>query len=226
VKKRITLTLVFSLAFFPINFLTAAEDILPLLKFYLNAQPAVVTVQDLSGLATRPLRLLIKRNNQARDREFVQAYAMGVREGDDLTMELTMATMGVRATIYKIVREKGGPRYLSMPASVYFTDSANVNVYKERIEPFEEECFIIIFEKTGSAEEKNIQIRYFEERVRNLVIASYKTNLLLSSLKFKLKDYAGGETTKFFERDAQLLINRLNNPQQILLIRLWRVTDK
>ena len=206
------------------DLLNAEEVRPPLPKFYLNGRPAPVTVQDLSGLSTRPLRILVQRNNRARQTEFIQTYAIGVKAGDALTAELTVPSPGVRATIYKIIREKKGPRYLSMPFSAYFAEP-DVSLYEEQIGDFKEEVFVVIFEKVQSPDEMNVQIRYFQDQVRQLVLASYKTNLMLSSLKFKMKEFGENGTKKFFERDAQLLVDRLSHPQQIFLIRLWRADD-
>lgn len=190
-------------------------------QILINEKPGTVTVQDLSGLATRPLRLLINRNNKTRGEGFFEVYALGVRTGDKLSAELPVRTPGMRVTVYRIAHETGGPRYLSMPLSVYFPE-AKAGTFQETIEPLKEEFLIFVYEKPSKPDEKNIQIRYFEERVRKLVIASYKTNLFFSSLKLKMRDFTGGETENFFERDAQLLIDRMDNPQNIVLVRLWR----
>lgn len=200
----------------------ADESTIPFPKVSLNGEAGNVTVQDLSGLISRPLRLLVKRNNEAHGAEFIQVHALGVRVGDELKVKLAVPLPGVRATVYQIKREKDGPRYLSMPASVYFAE-ANTATYEERIEPFEQEYLILVFEKTDSPDEKNVQIRYFEERVRHLVVQSYKTNVLFSSLKLKMRDFGEADTGTFFERDAQLLIDRLVNAQKIFLIRLWQI---
>lgn len=206
----------------PAPVVLAADELVPELpKFYLNGEPAAVTVQDLSGLGTRPLRLLVERNNRAHKDALMQVFALGAREGDALTMELALPEPGIRATIYKIFHGKDGARYLSMPLSVYF-DEARESVYREKVGPFTEEFFIIVFEKTDSPDEKNVNVRYFEERVRDLKIASYKTNFLLSSLKIKMKDFGGEQAGAFFERDAQLLFDRLTRPRRIFLVRVWK----
>lgn len=207
--------------FFCAGNLYAEDTTLQIPKISLNGKPGNVTAQDLSGLGTRPLRLLIQRNNKTRGKEFMQIYALGVNAGDDLSAELLIDTPGTRMTVYKIAQEAGGPRYLSMPASAYFAEMKTA-IYQEKIEDLREEFLIFVFEKTGKPDEKNIQIRYFEERVRKLVLASYKTNFFFSSLKLKMKDLGGGETEKFFERDAQLLIDRMDHPQRIILLRLWK----
>jgi hypothetical protein len=108
-----------------------------------------------------------------------------------------------------------------MPASIYFPE-AGAQTYTERIESSDEEFLIMVFEETRSPDNKNVQIRYFEEKVRKLVLSSYRTNLTLSSLKFKLKDFGEDRESKFFERDAQLLVDRMINPRQIFILRLWR----
>ncbi|HNX68809.1 MAG TPA: hypothetical protein PLL75_04980 [Candidatus Omnitrophota bacterium] len=203
--------------------LAAGENAYPPPQISLNGKPGNVTVQDLSGLGTRPLRLLVKRNNKARGYEFFRVYALGVREGDSLAAQWKTRLPGTRVTVYRIFREaEGGARFLSMPQSVYFQD-AKPGEYFQQIKSAQDEYLIFVFEKTDSSDEKNIQIRYFEERVRKLVIASYKTNFLLSSLKLKMKDFGGGESEKFFERDAQLLIDRMTRPQEIILVRLWKI---
>lgn len=190
-------------------------------KILLNGVPGDVTVQDLSGFGTRPLRLLVNRNNKARGSGFFRVYALGVREGDELVLDLEARSPGTRATIYKIIREADGRRYLSMPFSEYFPE-VSAGLFTERVGPGDEAFLIIVFEKTDSPEEKNVQVRYFEERVRKLAITSFKTNFTLSSLKLRMKDFGGDEVSEFFERDAQLLIDRLQFPEQILLVRLWR----
>lgn len=202
--------------------LDAAEDIPRLPKFYLNAKPVALTIQDLSGFGTRPLRLLIQKNNQAHHDEMIQVYALGVREGEELRIELITPLPGIRVTLYKILHESRGVRYLSMPASVYFDKPGKTN-YQENIGPFHEIFFIIAFEKTDSPGEKDVNVRYFEERVRKLVIGAYKTNFLFSSLKLKMKDFADPAAREFFERDAQLLVSRLIHPRRIFLIRLWKI---
>jgi hypothetical protein len=201
---------------------SAAEEAVPELpKFYLNGAPAILTVQDLSGLGTRPLRLLVERNNRAHKDAVMQVYALGAREGDELAAALALPGPGIRATVYKILHEEGGARYLSMPLSVY-VDETREAVYREKVGPFKEEFFIIVFEKTDSPDEKNINAHYFEERVRNLKIASYKTNFMLSSLRIKMKDFGGEKAGEFFERDAQLLFDRLIQPRRIFLVRIWK----
>lgn len=202
---------------------SATEGVPPQLpEFYLNDQPVTLTVQDLSGLGTRPLRLLVERNNRAYGDELIQVYALGAREGDDLRIQMVLPSSGVRATLYKILHEPGGARYLSMPVSVYFDETPEA-IYREKVGPFKEEFFILAFEQTDSPNEKNVNIRYFEERVRNLSIAAYKTNFLFSSLKIKMKDFGGDKAGAFFERDAQLLVNRLVHPRRIFLVRIWKV---
>ncbi|MDD5225823.1 MAG: hypothetical protein PHV97_01390 [Candidatus Omnitrophica bacterium] len=206
------------------NSLRAAEEIPQPPKFYLNGKPVILTVQDLSGFGTRPLRLLVQRNNRAHGHELIQVYALGAREGEDLRIEMATPVPGMRVTVYKILHEPDGARYLSMPASVYF-DKPGETFYEEKTGFFREAFFIIAFEKTDSPNEKDINVRYFEERVRKLSIASYKTNFLFSSLKLKMKDFADPEARDFFERDAQLLVGRLINPRRVFLIRLWKIRE-
>ena len=217
----LAVALFFSLPGLFSSLLMAGESIPRLPKFYLNGKPAVLTVQDLSGFGTRPLRLLVQRNNRAHGDEQIQVYALGAREGEDLLIELAVPLPGIRVTLYKILHEQNGSRYLSMPASVYF-DKPGETLYREKIGPFREVFFIAAFEKTDSPDEKDINVRYFEARVRKLVIASYKTNFLFSSLKLKMKDFADPDAKAFFERDAQLLVDRLMDPRRIFLIRLWK----
>ncbi len=184
-----------------------------------NGNPGHVTVQDLSGLSARPFRLLVNRNNEARGEGFGQVWALGVREGDELEVPLETVLPGMRVTLYKISHEKDDRLHVSMPYTEYFAEPATGR-YRERFGPVEEEFWVVVFEKTDSPDEKNIQVRYFEERVRQLVITSFKTNFTLSSLKLKMKDDADRESGKFV-RDTQLLVDRLKAPQKILVIRLW-----
>jgi len=153
--------------------------------------------------------------------ELMQVYALGAREGEDLKVELAAPLPGMRVTLYKILHEPNGSRYLSMPSSVYF-DKPGETFFQEKLGPFREAFFIITFEKTDSSERKDINVRYFEERVRKLVIGAYKTNFLFSSLKIRMKDFADPDAKVFFERDAQLLVNRLMDPRRIFLIRVWK----
>jgi len=213
--------LFFSFAGFPSGLLMADENVPPQPEFFLNNKPAALTVQDLSGFGTRPLRLLLQRNNRAHRDELIQVYALGAREGEDLRIVLKTPLPGMRVTLYKILHEQDGSRYLSMPTSVYF-DEPGETIYQENVGLFQEAFFIVTFEKTDSPEEKDINVRYFEERVRRLVIGAYKTNFLFSSLKIKMKDFADPDAKAFFERDAQLLVNRLMDPRRIFLIRLWK----
>jgi len=201
--------------------LRAEENIPQPPKFFLNGEPASLTIQDLSGFGTRPLRLLVQRNNRAHKDELMQVYALGAREGEDLKVELAAPLPGMRVTLYKILHEPNGSRYLSMPSSVYF-DKPGETFFQEKLGPFREAFFIITFEKTDSSERKDINVRYFEERVRKLVIGAYKTNFLFSSLKIRMKDFADPDAKVFFERDAQLLVNRLMDPRRIFLIRVWK----
>lgn len=214
-------TLFLSLPGFSSNLLKADEAVPPLPKFYLNDKPVVLTVQDLSGLGTRPLRLLVQRNNRAHKEELIQVYALGAREGEDLRIQLATPMPGMRVTLYKILHEPDGSRYLNMPTSVYF-DKPGETLYQEKIGPFREAFFIVTFEKTDLPEAKDVNVRYFEERVRKLVIGAYKTNFLFSSLKLKMKDFADPDAKVFFERDVQLLVDRLVDPRRIFLIRLWK----
>ena len=200
------------------------ETVPPMPKFYLNNQPATVTIQDLSGLVTRPLRVLVRRNNQLRGEEWIQVYALGARVGENLRMEMSVPSPGLRMTLYRILHEESGDRYLTMPVSTYF-DVPRATAYKEKIQPFREEFFIVVFEKTDSPNEKNVNVRYFEERVRHLVIDSIKTNFLFSALKFKMKDYfASAKAGEFFERDVQSLMDRFIKPRRIYLIRVWKAS--
>lgn len=199
----------------------AEEKIPQLPRFFLNGQPASLTVQDLTGLGTRPLRVLLRRNNEARGDEWIRIYAVGAREGDALRVVYAAPVPGMRVTLYKILRVENGLRYLSMPVSVYFKEAGEKS-FEEKLEPFREEYFIIVFEKTDSPEEKDVNVRYFEERVRNLVIGSYKTNWRLSSLKLKMRDLADDQVKNFYERDAQDLIDRLIDPRRIFLVRIWK----
>lgn len=215
------MAMIVSFAYSSSNSLVAGEDVPQLPKFYLNGEPVALTVQDLSGLGTRPLRLLVQRNNRAHGDELFQVYALGIREGDDLRVDLAASLPGVRVTLYKILHEPDGSRYLSMPLSVFF-DEARETTFREKVGPFREEFLIAVFEKTDSPNEKNINVRYFEERVRKLSIAAYKTNFMFSSLKLKMKDLAENGAGQFFERDAQLLVGRLIDPRRIFLVRLWK----
>lgn len=201
--------------------LMAEESAPQLPKFYLNGDPATLTVQDLSGFGTRPLRLLVNRNNRKYRDELIQVYALGAREGEDLRIKMASPFPGMRVTLYKILQGQDGSRYLSMPSSVYFDKPGETN-YREKTEPFREAFFIVVFEKTDSPDEKEINVRYFEERVRKLSIAA-KTNFLFSTLKLKMKDFSGPEAGEFFERDAQLLVDRLIDPRRIFLIRIWKI---
>jgi phosphotransferase system HPr-like phosphotransfer protein len=123
------------LAVFPISSLMAAEEAPSLPKFSLNGKPVTLTVQDLSGFGTRPLRLLVQRNNRAHHEELIQVYALGVSEGDDLKIQLATPLAGIRATVYKILHAPDGERFLSMPASVYFEKPGQTD-YAEKIGPF------------------------------------------------------------------------------------------
>ncbi|MFH0984827.1 MAG: hypothetical protein V1882_04760 [Candidatus Omnitrophota bacterium] len=205
------------------NSLMADEDIPRLPKFYLDGKLVTPTIQDLSGFGTRPLRLLVHRNNRAHHEELIQVFALGAREGEDLRMELAAPVVGMRVTLYKILQEPDGARYLSMPSSIYF-DKPGEALYKETVAPFREAFFIIVFEKTDSPDEKEVNVRYFEERVRRLSIAA-RTNLFFSSLKLKMKDLSGTEENEFFERDAQLLVGRLIHPRRIFLVRIWKAAS-
>ena len=203
--------------------LAVEKNLLTVLR---NGQPAEITVQDLSGFLSRPLRLLVERNNRARGDRFVQVSALGVAPGDDIAVELKAPVPGVRATVYRIFRENEGPRYVEMPLSVYLPAEPEPAVFKERIDSPRDEYLIFVYEKTDSPDEKEIQVRYFEERVRKLAIDSFKTNLFFSSLKLRMKDLSEGELGQFFERDAQLLIDRMIRPQKIVILRLWKFNTK
>lgn len=215
------MVMIFSFVCFHSSSFASAEDSPPVPEFYLNGQPAVLTVQDLSGLGTRPLRLLVQRNNRAHGDELFQVYALGIKEGDDLRVDLADPLPGVRVTLYKILHEPDGSRFLNMPLSIYL-DETRKTTFQEKVGPFREEFLIAVFEKTDSPNEKNVNVRYFEERVRKLSIAAYKTNFMFSSLKLKMKDLGQNEIGKFFERDVQLLVARLVNPRRVFLFRLWK----
>jgi hypothetical protein len=200
---------------------SAEDSVSGLPAISVNGQPAEVTAQDLSGLGTRPLRLLVERNNRARHEGFLRVHALGVREGDEVAAALAAEEPGVRITVYRLLCARDGHRYLSMPASVYF-EEPRTETYRQKIEPAKEEFLVFVYEHTESPETKGIQIRYFEERARKLELSSYKTNLFFSSLKLKLKDYGDEQNSQFFERDGQLLIDRMIDPRKIVILRLWR----
>ena len=188
-----------------------------------NARTAEITVQDLSGFLSRPLRLLVERNNSSHGDGFIRVNALGVAPGDTIKAELRASEQGTRVTVYRIFRVNDGPRYLEMPLSVYLPDKPEPVVFKERIiDSPRDEYLIFVYEKTDSPNEKEVQIRYFEERVRKLVLDSFKTTLFFSSLKLKMKDFSEGEVGHFFERDGQLLIDRMIRPQRIVILRLWK----
>jgi len=221
--NKILLALILSGAILTRDAIAAVEEIPQAPKISLNGKPGNVTIQDLSGPGTWPLRALVNRNNKVRGNGFMQVYALGVRAGDELTMEIAVRTAGIRATVYKVFRgERGSPRYLSMPATFYFPEP-KTGTYRERVAPFDSEYLLVVFEKTDSPDEKNIQVRYFEERERSLAITSWRTDLLFSTLVVKMKDFGEGKTAAFFERDAQFLIDRMTNPQRIILIRMWKI---
>ncbi len=218
-KLRFGAVLIFFLSCLP---LVWAEDFPPQPAIYLNGKEEFPTIQELSGLTTRPLRLLVQRNNKSHGGEFMQPLALGVREGDELMIKADAPAPGERVTFYKIYREPQGARYLSMPVTVYHGEAAEA-VYREKIKPFREEFFIVVHERAGSAENKNVHIRYFEERARKLVITSFRTNLMFSSLKFKMKDFAEEDARGFFTENAQALVNRLIQPKRIYMLRLWKI---
>ncbi len=205
--------------FLPWGF-ACAEEAPPLPQVSLNGKVEVPTIQELSGLTTRPLRLLVQRNNKKHQDAFMQPYALGVRNGDDLLIKMAAPRAGERVTLYKIFREPKGTRYLSMLASLYHGETGEPT-YREKVSSFREQFFIIVYEQTNSPDVKNAHIRYFEEKMRKLVIASFRTNLLLSSLKFKMKDFAEDDARGFFTENAQTLIDKLIQPKRIYMLRLW-----
>lgn len=187
-------------------------------RILINGEPATVTIQDLSGLGTRPMRLLVERNNRAHGDERIQVYAVGAKTGDQLRLEWAAPAPGTRATLYRVFHGlTKADRYLNMPVSGYFAEPGAAS-YEEKIDPFREEFFVLVFDRTGDAAVKNLNVSYFDEPGRRLSMASYKTNFLFSSLKFKMKDPQGG----FVERDAQDLVDRFTDPQRIFLIRVWK----
>lgn len=220
-KKIVLILLAGVFVAFPELLFAEGEDVSQVPMILRNGTPAQVTLQDLSGLAARPFRLLVSRNNEARGEGFGQVYAVGVRKGDELDVPIVTVLPGTRVTLYRISHEKDDKLHVSMPFTEYFPEPA-VGRYRERLGPVEEEFWVLVFEKTDSKDEKNIQVRYFEERVRQLVIMSFKTNLMLSSLKLKMKDYADEDSEKFV-RDAQLLVDRLKSPQKVVVVRLWLI---
>ncbi len=214
---KILLTFLFAFSFS----LLAEEKVPQLPKFYLNGKAETPTVQELSGFLTRPLRFLVQRNNKKAGDNRIQPYALGVHEGDLFRLEIVIPAPGMRATIYRIFRDPSGSRYMSMPLSVYFDESQHPK-YEEKIKPFREEFLIVVFEQTDSPHEKDTHVRYFQERTRNLIITSLRTNFTFSSLKFKMKDFAGEGAEGFFVRDAQDLVDKLIHPKRIFLVRLWK----
>lgn len=215
------LALGFFCAAFPLSVRAEGDETPKLPRFFLNGVPVPVTIQDLSGLGTRPLRLLVEKNNRMRGEPLVQVYALGVHEEDALRMEWAVPAAGTRATLYRVLHDSKGGRYLSMPVTGYFEEPGEA-VYQEKVESFREEFFILVFEKTGDAAVKNMNIRYFEEPGRRLSMASYKTNLLFSSLRFKMKDPENPRPGVFIERDAQVLVDRFVRLQRIFLFRIWK----
>lgn len=205
-------------AWAPVSFAEDAPAMPSRPRILINGEPATVTIQDLSGLGTRPMRLLVERNNQAHSDERIQVYAVGARTGDQLRLEWAALVPGTRATLYRVFHGlTKADRYLNMPVSGYFAEPGAAS-YEEKIDPFREEFFVLVFDRTGNAAVKNLNVSYFDEPGRRLSMASYKTNLLFSSLKFKMKDPQGG----FVERDAQDLVDRFTDPQRIFLIRVWK----
>jgi len=211
--------IIFCLISLPLS-LACAVEAPPLPQFSLNGKVEVPTVQELSGLTTRPLRLLVQRNNKKHQDAFMQPYALGVRAGDDLLIKMASPRDGERVSLYKIFREPKGTRYLSLLVSLYHGEASEAT-YRENVSPFREQFFIVVYEQTDSPDVKNAHIRYFEEKMRKLVIASFRTNLLFSSLKFKMKDFAEDDTRGFFTESAQALVDKLIHPKRIYMLRLW-----
>jgi len=204
----------------PASMEAAVENVPSFPRLYLNDQPNTPTIQALSGLATRPLRLLVQRNNKSHHDALMQPYALGAFFGDDLRIEMVAPEKGMRVTLYKIFREPQGERYLSMPVSMYYRDDSPV-IYEEKVKPFREQFFIVVYEETHSSDTKNEHIRYFEERPRRLAITSFRTNWRLSSLRFKMKDFSEENSRGFFTEHAQVLVDKLINPKRIYMLRLW-----
>lgn len=188
-----------------------------------NGAAADVTVQELTGIVSRPFRVLIDRNNAKREDKYLRVHALGVTAGDILTAVLAAPEPGIRASVYRIFRlVKDGPRYFTMPLSVYLPDSTAPVLYTERIDSAGEEFLVFVFEQTGSRDNKGLQVRYFETPGLRLTIPQFRPNLWLTSFKLRMKDLAAGDNAPIFERDAQLLIDRLVNPKRVVILRLWK----
>ncbi len=207
----------FSALFSPLALAADDKPLLP--EIYLNGKIQNPTVQELGGIGTRPLRLLVEKNNKAHGDELIQVYAMGTREGDYFRIALVPPAPGTRVTLYKLIKNPDGDRFFTLPISIYYGEKGEA-AYHEKIAPYISEYLIIAFEQTESPGKKSNNQLYFEERARNLAVKSIKPNIKLSSLKLKMKDVASQE--KSFTYDAQELIDRFINPQRIFVVRLWK----
>ena len=88
-------TFLLILPFFFLSVLSAEENVPDLPRFFLNDKSAALTVQDLSGFGTRPLRLLVERNNKVHQEELIQVYALGAAEGDEIKVLLSVPVPGM-----------------------------------------------------------------------------------------------------------------------------------
>ena len=187
--------------------------------FYLNGKLETPTIQELGGIGARPLRCLVERNNKSHKDEWVQVYAMGTHQGDDLKIEWGAPAAGMRVSVYKLMKNSEGDRFFTLPLSIFHGEEGKT-VYQEKIAPYRSEYLIITFEKTDSPHKKSANLLYFEDKKRNLLVKSMRPNLKLTSLKLKMQDVASQE--KSFTFDVQELIDRFINPQRIFIIRLWK----
>lgn len=198
---------------------SAAEDLPRAPAFYKNGKAEAPTVQDLGGIGTRPLRILVEKNNKAFGDELIQVYAAGTHVGDEFRFEFGEPAPGIRVTVYKLFRETNGSRYFTMPMSFYSGEVKDA-VYRDKVTPYRSQYLIIVFEKTGAPEVRSANQLYFEECERNLSVTSIRPNLKFCSLRFKMKDLASDDD--FFTKDVQELIDRFIQPQRIFVYRLWK----
>ncbi len=187
-------------------------------EVFINGQSADVTIQDLSGLATKPMRLLREQNNRAYADEIIQVYAVGAKTKDVIRLKWKSTIPKTRVTLYRVFHglEKKN-RFFDMPITEYYDDAGD-GEYEEIITPFQEEFFLLIFERVLNSNDITPNVEYFKKMGTRVSIASYKTNLLFSSLKFKMGDSTG----KVIERDAQYLIDRFNRLERVFLLRVWK----
>jgi hypothetical protein len=206
-----------------------------------NGEAVPLEPEDLSGLQAIPLLNVKHRLEKQFYEGFVSLYKMRVPQGEVVTGTHTLQDGPMRLTVYQISKERKGVRKVRVLASG-FHPKGEVATFTSPIDDLEENVFLVTAEKVSSDTELNSHLKYMNAQGNMILLKGYSTNWGMTKLKFELsgraaskdkneaevtdkgkdkgKDKARDKKEDTFVRDADWLIERLLNPQWVMLVRV------